>query len=517
MLGGLMPDAAERTCIEVNAEPCGERIAPELFGLHVEHIWNCVYPAIWVGPESEVPNVWGLREEVVHRLADIRPTVCKYPGGYFSDYYDWRDGVGPRRERPVRVCPTQPGRVECNHFGTAEFVRFCRLIGAEPFLSVNTTSIEANVAAHWVEYCNGTENTYWAQRRREDGYEKPFNVRYWAIGNEPYWRHSAEEYAERYRRWTHWMYNTDPTVTIVAGGVEPGQCVAEPWNTDGRWDERFCSATRAASGLVGCRWHPRPEDRRILYSFHPYFEAQPDCTPEQYYAALAQLHRRMTVSIAEAVDLLDRTRGEYPRPRLCFDEYGLLFPGWRMDGNMTQPAPFWSALWLAAFFQNCFEHGDRVAMANLPGTVNMEHELLLLEAGQVVATPSYYVFKLFREHGGADRLRCTLTNAPSCSQLGQCPLLCYASLKPDGRTVTLSVVNLDLSLGVRARVKFLGRPVGDITSTMLACSDIHACNSADEPGRVVPTQRPVLFREGVVEHELPTHSVTVFEARMMHG
>ncbi len=275
--------------IRVSLDRPRHHVSEKFFGLHLEHIWNCVYPCVWVGPDSPIPNTDGIRRDTARLLAELRPAVCKYPGGYFTDFYDWRDGVGPRAARRARVYPNEPGRVEPNQFGTAEFVTFCRLIGAEPYLSVNTTSIGPDDAAHWVEYCNSDGDTYWATRRRADGFPKPFNVHYWAIGNEPYWMHSAGEYAERYRRWVHWMYNTDPSIAVVAGGVGPGTCVGEPWNTDGKWGERFLKLTRAASGLMGNSWHPGPADREILYSIHPYFWASPDCTPQEYMAAFAEL------------------------------------------------------------------------------------------------------------------------------------------------------------------------------------------------------------------------------------
>ena len=294
---------------------------------------------------------------------------------------------GAKRLR--RVCPTQPGHLESNQFGTVEFIDLSRLIGAEPYIAVNTVSTDSTVAAQWVEYCNGTKDTYWANRRRQDGHEHPFNVRYWAIGNEPYWMHSPQEYAQRYRRWVHAMYNVDPSITVVAGGPEPGTSIAEPWNIDGKWAQRFLELTRAASGFFSASWHLTPEERKMCYSFHPYFNCPTAfCTADQYYAALEELRTRLPSSIEKVLKLLNDTRSTFPVPKLCFDEYGLIFDGIRMDGNMIQPAPFWSALWLAEFFHICLEHAGSIAIATHPGVINMEHELLLVEDQKVIATPS---------------------------------------------------------------------------------------------------------------------------------
>ena len=496
--------------IDISADSPKSRINPNLFGLHLEHIWNCVYPSVWVGTDSNVPNIHGVRKDVINYLSELHPTICKYPGGYFSDFYDWRDGIGPHNKRHARVSPTQPGKIEPNQFGTAEFIGFCRSIGAEPFLSVNTTSIEPSIAAAWVEYCNGTKNTYWAKMRREHGFDEPFNVTYWAIGNEPYWLHSPEEYANRYHRWVHWMYNTDPSITVVAGGVEPEQCISEPWNTNGKWGETFLGKTHSASGFFPASWHASQKERSVLYSFHPYFHTNMDCTEKEYCTAFSELKERLPDSIKKAVHLLDMHKGENPRPGLCFDEYGLLQSGIKMEGNMTQKAPFWAALWLAAFFHICFEHSEYVSMATLPGTINMEHELLLLEGEELIKTPSYYLFKLFRNHGNSDFLECKTSNLSNYGPDNASPLLCTASIKPNKQTMTVSVINPGLSSAVKAQITITGTQIKNATAQQLYSSDIHASNSPSDNDNIIPVTIPVKIEEGIIEHTFPKHSVTVF-------
>ena len=500
----------KHTLVEVHLHRREAHVSENLFGLHLEHIWNCVYPCIWVGLDSPIPNTDGIRSDTTAFLAELHPTVCKYPGGYFSDFYDWRDGIGPREERPAREYPCVPGRVESNAFGTAEFVTFCRQIGAQPYLSVNTTSIQPSDAAHWVEYCNGTRDTYWANKRQQHGYEEPFNVRYWAIGNEPYWLHTPEVYAEKYRHWVHWMCNVDPTITVVAGGIEPEIHYNGPCNVDGKWGEPFLKATQACQWWrMG--WHPPLKENRVLYSFHPYFGANANCTREEYFQAMAELRRRLPRAITTAVAQLDEARGDAPRPKLCFDEYGLIHSGCKMEGNMTQPAPFWAALWLGEFFHICFQHADAVGMATHPGPINMEHELLLLEDGRVVRTPSFYVFRMFRDHGGSDAIACNLSGAPACEPLQRPALSCFASVKPNGQEITLSVLNLDLERDVTAQIVVAGGGVASAAAQVLVCDDLHATNSAADPARVEPATPPVNISDGKIEHTFAKHSATVFQ------
>ena len=158
----------------------------------------------------------------------------------------------------------------------------------------------------------------------------------------------------------------------------------------------------------------------------------------------------------------------------------MLHPGYRMDGSLTQPAPFWAALWLGVFFHICFELADPLGLATPPGPINMEHALLLLEDDQVVMTRSYHLFEMFRTPGGADVPGCTV-DAPTCTRRQRPVLHAFASAAPGGRQVTLSVINLSLSQDTDTRVVFEGLEFESASSQTLACDDIHACNSAASP------------------------------------
>jgi alpha-L-arabinofuranosidase len=474
--------------ISVHPDRRGAAIPATLYGLHLEHIWNCVYGSLWVGPEAAIANTDGIRDDVVALLRQLRPAVCKYPGGYFSDFYDWRDGTGARERRPVRTYPCEPGRIEPNQFGTAEFVRFCRLLGAEPFLSVNTTSLNPSDAAAWVEYCNVRGGTYWSDRRIADGHVEPFGVKYWAIGNEQYWLHPAADYAHRFRLWSHWMYNTDPGICLVMSGLEPGLAglAVAPFNADGRWAAEVLRLTESGNAVFPARWHLPLVQRGTLYSIHPYFGAPAECTPAAYYAALEDLDTRLNRSIPLTVQMLEEHRGKGPRPKLCLDEYGLLHPGTRMDGNMTQPAPYWAAVWLARFLQICHRYAADIGMATHPGAINMEHALVLVDGDKAFATPSFHAFRMLREHAGCTRVKTDSGSLPRCAGLGSAALAMVASLDEPRQRVLLTVVNLDLEHPVTCRLAIPGRRVTSAQRELLTSADPNAANSASSPARVAP-------------------------------
>lgn len=462
--------------ITVFPDRIGPVIDDNLYGLHLEHIWNCVYGSVWVGPDSEIPNTDGIRNDVTELLKQLRPSVLKYPGGYFSDFYDWRDGVGPQAHRPTRPYPCEPCRIETNRFGTAEFMRLCRMVGAEPFLSVNTTHLTPRDAAHWVEYCNVEGGTFWSDKRIADGYPEPFKVKYWAIGNEQYWLHPAHQYAHIFKLWSHWMYNTDPSITVVLSGMEPGidSLNVDPYASEELWAEDVLRLTKSGNSSFPATWHTAVEQRRTLYSIHPYFSAEAFPDVDGYCDAVNELYTRLPRAINQTVKTLDRHKGECPRPRLCFDEYGLLHPGTRMDGNMTQPTPFWAAPWLAAFLHICQDHADEVGMATLPAPVNMEHALILVDENGARPTASYHAFRMLRDHGGRTRVKVSVDGLENSDRVSGHSLCVSASVCGSDRSMVVTVVNLEPARAIDCLLSMPSYDAYDaytVQSEKLTCSD----------------------------------------------
>ena len=164
--------ASPESRIEVLLDETGPTIAPEIYGHFVENLGGVVYDGIWVGERSKVPNVNGIRKDLVDALKKVKPGMIRWPGGCFADQYDWRDGVGPRDQRPKRTnfwvdspewpknaSKTGPQHYDPNQFGTVDFARFCRSVGAEPYFAANLRSLQAQEFWRWVEYCNSPQGT----------------------------------------------------------------------------------------------------------------------------------------------------------------------------------------------------------------------------------------------------------------------------------------------------------------------------------------------------------------------
>ena len=204
-------------------------IAPEIYGHFAEHLGGVVYDGIWVGEGSKIPNVGGIRSALVEHLKRINAPVVRWPGGCFADSYDWRDGIGASASRPRRTnfwlntkVPPGPQQYDPNAFGTVEFVRFCRLAGAQPYLAANLRSLPPRDFYQWVEFCNSPAGTTtMADARAAQGEKEPLNVRYWGIGNEPWGcggDFTPEDYAVEFRRFTSWVPGFDVGLRFIGAG-----------------------------------------------------------------------------------------------------------------------------------------------------------------------------------------------------------------------------------------------------------------------------------------------------------
>ena len=122
--------------IRINSTEVIGNVAPEIFGHFAEHIGGVIYDGIWVGKDSDIPNVEGFRLDAIEKVRAIHPPVIRWPGGCFTETYNWRDGIGKNRPTRLSWWTKDDGRYETNEFGTHEFLRFCELVGAKPYIAV---------------------------------------------------------------------------------------------------------------------------------------------------------------------------------------------------------------------------------------------------------------------------------------------------------------------------------------------------------------------------------------------
>src|SRR5215475_10084852 len=193
------PAQAPQARIKIDIDRAIGEVHPHLFGNFTEHLGRMIYGGIYE-EGSPLSDKDGVRLDTLEAVKGLNVSILRYPGGNFVSGYDWKDGIGPKDRRPARP-ELAWGGVETNRFGTDEFLRYCERIGAEPYICINAGLGTIDDARHWVEYCNGSYPTYWADQRRKNGRDQPYKVKYWALGNEidgPWQlgQKSAEEYSK---------------------------------------------------------------------------------------------------------------------------------------------------------------------------------------------------------------------------------------------------------------------------------------------------------------------------------
>lgn len=169
--------------VSLDAGRLGPKIDRNIFGQFAEHLGTGIYGGIWVGPGSAIPNVRGIRSDVVQALRAIKVPNIRWPGGCFGDEYHWRDGIGPAKQRRSRVNANWGNSIEPNSFGTDEFMDFASQVGTDVFLSVNVGSGTVQEAADWLEYMTADAPTTLAKERAANGHPAPYKIKYLGLGN----------------------------------------------------------------------------------------------------------------------------------------------------------------------------------------------------------------------------------------------------------------------------------------------------------------------------------------------
>ena len=170
--------------ITIFADAGKDTISRHIYGHFSEHLGKCIYGGFWVGENSTIPNTRGIRNDVVAALKKIKIPNLRWPGGCFADEYHWRDGIGPRAQRPKMVNTNWGGVTEDNGFGTHEFMDLCEQLGCEPVICGNMGSGTVKEMSDWVQYLTSDGENPMSDLRKANGREKPWKVKFWGIGNE---------------------------------------------------------------------------------------------------------------------------------------------------------------------------------------------------------------------------------------------------------------------------------------------------------------------------------------------
>lgn len=488
------------------ADPVG-RINPNVYGHFAEHLGRCIYDGIWVGEDSPVPNTAGFRNDVIAALRALKPPVLRWPGGCFADDYHWQDGIGPRAERPRRINIHWGEVIETNQVGTQEFVTFCRLIGAEPYLCGNVGSGTARELRDWVEYCNFPGDSAWARLRADHGSPAPLNVKYWGVGNENWGcggSFTPEDYCSEFRRYASFVRGFGQKPFVIACG---------PAGNDVEWTERFMRKLKKDF------WEFHNIDGFAAHYYCGTSGSATAYTTAEWYHLIAKGLEMEPLVLQQraALDAFDPER----KIGLIVDEWGT----WHPVEEGANPAFLYQqntlrdALVAATTLDIFNRHADKVVMSNIAQTVNVLQAMVLTEpdAGRMLVTPTGHVYALYAPHQGGQALR-ALVESPdiSYSVPGKSGSLAAvagsASLK--GKTLFITLTNSHASAAAEVTVRLLGDAQVSTASARALSGEIHAHNTFDAPEALQPAALAVTARGAELRVSLPPACVTALTVEL---
>ncbi|WFB56333.1 alpha-N-arabinofuranosidase [Paenibacillus sp. BR1-192] len=489
--------------ITIHSDVSKGKINRNIYGHFSEHLGRCIYEGIWVGEDSPIPNTEGIRNDVLDALRQLNIPVLRWPGGCFADEYHWKDGVGPRENRKQMVNTHWGGVVENNHFGTHEFLRLCELLGCEPYISGNVGSGTVQEMSEWVEYMTFDGVSPMAAWRQENGREKPWNVKYFGVGNENWGcggNMRPEYYADLYRRYQTYVrnYGENKIYKIACG----------PNVDDYRWMETVMREAHPYMDAISLHYYTVPGEFWTGKGPATGFSEQ-----EWFITMKKALHMDELITRHSAImDQYDPNK----RIGLIVDEWGTWFdvePGTN-PGFLYQQNTIRDAL-VAGLTLNIFhEHNDRVVMANIAQIVNVLQSVILTEGEKMILTPTYHVFDMYKVHQDAERLATHHSGADYEMNGEKIPQVSVTASRDEAGKIHVSLCNVSHAeqSDVKIRLRGLSGAVKQIVGRQLAADSLDAHNTFESPEVLKPAAFTAFEQEGdVLRAKLAPMSVTVLE------
>jgi alpha-N-arabinofuranosidase len=495
---------AETLELTVQADQPGDTISRYLYGQFAEHLGRGIYEGIWVGKDSDIPNTNGFRDDVIAALKELKIPVIRWPGGCFADEYNWRDGIGPREERPVRI-NTHWGWVdETNAFGTHEFFELVEMLDSEAYVAGNIGSATPREMAQWLEYITADGNTELAKLRRANGREEPWDVQFWGVGNETWGcggHMTPAYYTDLYKRYA--------TFLKAPEGKRPKRVASGGSDDNTEWTEALSSGAPSwMMNGISHHYYTLPTGNWPKKGNSTGF-------PEQEW--ISTLHNTMKVDghLALNAAVLDEHDPD-GNIGIYLDEWGTWYdpeeghePGFLFQYNTLRDAV------VAALNFNIFHrHTKRLHMANIAQTVNVLQAVVLTEGEKMVRTPTYHAFKMYQPFQDATFIPINLGDVPDYT-LGDItvPAVSASAARTAEGQLVLALVNLNPADTMTIEAGLDGFEAESASGRTLTADAMDAQNTFDEPELVEPSSIEVELYEGMLKLELPAKSVTVIEIR----
>ena len=467
----------------INPERKKGHINKEIYGHFSEHLGRCIYEGIYVGENSKIPNVKGMRKDVVEALKKINIPVLRWPGGCFADEYHWRDGIGPKETRKKMINTHWGGVVEDNSFGTNEFMELCHQLGCKAYINGNLGSGTVEEMSEWVEYLTYDGVSPMANLRAEHGHKEAYVVDYFGVGNENWGcggNMLPEYYGNLYRRYQTYIRNYNPKHPIYKVACGPNA-------NDYEWTREvlhtaFRKAPQHLHGFMdGLSLH--------YYTVPGSWEKKSKATKfseEVYYETMNKSYYMDTL-ITRHGAIMDEFDPE-KKIGLIVDEWGTWYecepgtnPGFLYQQNTMRDAQ------VASIHLNTFnKHCDRVKMANLAQMVNVLQAVILTEGEKMIVTPTYHVFDMFKAHMDAELVDSYIeAKEIGCDKKYLSKNVSESvSMSQDGK-LQITINNISLTDSYPIDCVLMQKKAASIQGTILS-DDCSAFNSFEQPNLVQP-------------------------------
>lgn len=489
----LKPDSAAKIIINKH-----------IYGHFAEHLGRCIYDGFYVGESNTtVAHTKGVRNDVVAALKELNIPNLRWPGGCFADTYHWKDGIGPKDQRPSIVNNWWGGVTEDNSFGTHDFLDMCELLGTEPYLAGNVGSGEVQELADWVQYVNFSGRSPMSDLRRKNGREEPWQVKFWGVGNEAWGcggNMTADYYADIYKKYSTFMADWDNSGGLyrIASGAN---------SADYNWTETLMKKV-PSSLMKGVALHHyavinwSKKGSATAFSEEEYFKTMKS----------AWFMEELVTKHSAIMDKYDPNG----RVDLVVDEWGGWYevepgtnPGFLYQQNTMRDAM------IAGMTLNIFNnHAKRVRMANLAQTINVLQAVILTEGEKMLLTPTYHVMEMYKVHQDATLIPIALKSENYKVGEESIPAISASASINQANEVHVSLVNIDAAQKHKVSVDLGTLKTKHITGRILTSRDLKDHNTFDRPTTIQPKAfNGAKVKGQMLEVEIPAHSVIVLNLK----
>ena len=414
-----------------------DKIDRRIYGSFIEHLGRAVYEGIY-DPQHPSADDMGFRSDVIDLIKELNVPVVRYPGGNFVSGYNWEDGIGDKSKRPRKLDLAWLS-VETNQVGIDEFQEWAKRVGTDVMMAVNLGTRGPDEARALIEYCNGETDTYYANLRRQNGFEKPFGFKIWCLGNEMDgdWQichKTAEEYGRAATETAKVLKWVDSSVELVAcGSSDPNM------PTFGEWERTVLDHTY---------------DYVDYLSMHCYYGNKAQNTPD--FLARAEDMDRFIKTTAKICDEIKEKKNSSKTVNLSFDEWNVWYrtkdeektaEKWLVAPHLLEEKyNFEDALLVGCMLITLQNNCDRVKIACLAQLINVIAPIMTENDGGAWKQTIFYPYMYASLYGNGEALKSLVECSSYKSKEGwDIPYLCTSTVYNESKDeVVIFAVNRSL-------------------------------------------------------------------------